>query len=72
MSEAEFDRLIDAVRTAIAPSDFIERPQAANDNEGVWLFIPFPEHDYPAQFSPAPIAGNVDFLELLLGRIAQA
>ena len=53
MSEAEFDRLLDAVRTAIEPapqdgslayapvSD--QPPQAANDNTLAWPFIPFPE-----------------------------
>jgi hypothetical protein len=42
MSEAEFDRVMDAVRRAIAPSDFIEPPRAANDNEGVWPSFHFP------------------------------
>jgi hypothetical protein len=58
MSEAEFERLLSAVSTAIAPhieeavmndlSDFDdlhfgEPPQAANDNEVVWPFFPFPD-----------------------------
>lgn len=52
MSEAEFDRLLDAVQTAIAPApeDFMTYPQtanppprAANDNQTSWGFIPFPE-----------------------------
>jgi hypothetical protein len=53
MSEAEFDRLLDAVRTAIAPdpqegflaySPTIDQPrQPANDNELAWPLIPFPE-----------------------------
>ncbi len=51
MSEVEFDRLLDAVRTAIAPeedflahpSTFNPRPKAANDNQLAWGFIPMPE-----------------------------
>jgi hypothetical protein len=53
MSEAEFDRLLDAVRMAIepaAPQEFLaypqalhERPKAANDNGLAWPLIPFPE-----------------------------
>ena len=55
MSEVEFDLLLDAVQTAIAP-DFEEDhvaqslplrqppPRAANDNERkAWPLIPFPE-----------------------------
>jgi hypothetical protein len=53
MSEVEFDRLLDAVRTAIAP---IPQPGfaldllalnapvvAANDNQLAWPFIAFPD-----------------------------
>ena len=53
MSEVEFDRLLDAVRTAIAPvpsADFSHLPfafdappLAANDNQLAWPFVPFPE-----------------------------
>ena len=53
MSEVEFECLLDAVRTAIAPApeeDFMTRPsisnrlpQAANDNNLAWPLIPFPE-----------------------------
>jgi hypothetical protein len=52
MSEAEFDRLLDAVRTAIEPAaqdGFLacaatsDQPQAANDNTLAWPFIPFPQ-----------------------------
>jgi hypothetical protein len=53
MSEVEFDRLLDAVRTAIAavphldlshlPQVFDAPPLAANDNQLAWPFVPFPE-----------------------------
>jgi hypothetical protein len=53
MSEVEFDCLLDAVRTAIAPapeedflahpSTFNQPPKAANDNKSAWPLIPFPE-----------------------------
>jgi hypothetical protein len=53
MSEVEFDRLLDAVRTAIAPvphADFSHLPLAfdapplaANDNQLAWPFVAFPE-----------------------------
>ena len=40
MTEVEFDRLLDAVRTAISP---IGPPEAMNDNELAWSLIPFLE-----------------------------
>jgi hypothetical protein len=52
MSEVEFDRLLDAVRTAIAPVPnadshlafaFDAPPLAANDNQLAWPFVPFPK-----------------------------
>jgi hypothetical protein len=53
MSEAEFERLLDAVNAAIAPlpqADFLagmmthSRPaEAANDNGLAWPLIPFPD-----------------------------
>ena len=53
MSEAEFDRLLEAVKMAIEPApqeDFLGRPQtfdeppqAANDNQLAWPLLPFPE-----------------------------
>ena len=53
MSEAEFERLLDAVNAAIAPvpaGDFMiglmvygHPPEAANDNGLAWPLIPFPD-----------------------------
>ena len=50
MSEVEFDRLLDAVMTAIAPAPLAvgsstadPLPKAANDNELTWPLVPFPE-----------------------------
>ena len=53
MSEVEYECLLDAVRTAIAPapeedflahpSTFNQLPKAANDNKTAWPLIPFPE-----------------------------
>ena len=53
MSEVEFDRLLDAVRHAVAPvlhpefADlplvFDAPPLAANDNQQAWPLLPFPE-----------------------------
>jgi hypothetical protein len=56
MSEAEFERLLDAVRAAVAPEPYDDLPLharafdqsrlVANDNERVWDIIPFPDGWY--------------------------
>ena len=53
MSEAEFERLLDAVNAAISPvpqADYMAGltvfdcpPEAANDNGLAWPLIPFPD-----------------------------
>jgi hypothetical protein len=65
MTEVEFDRVMEAVGTAITTSDFIESVQAVNENETV---PPFAAYCYPVQSSSGTIPGNAEFLQLLLGR----
>ena len=54
MSEVEFDRMLDAVCAAVAPTpqeDFMAQPlprfrpppRPANDNDAPWPLIPFPD-----------------------------
>ena len=54
MSEVEFEMLLSTVQAAMAPvpgEDFMFRgspsfstpPKAANDNQGAWPLIPFPQ-----------------------------
>jgi len=54
MSEAQFDRLLDAVRTALmpppdGPAQSNDPPKAMNDNHLAWPLVPFPEGWHAAQ-----------------------
>jgi hypothetical protein len=63
MSEAEFNLLLDTVRNAMVldelmptpEEEFVPRswsydatPKAANDNDGAWPLVPFPDNWYAA------------------------